>query len=241
MLGCVLSASPHVEAEIAGAARTMRPPSFAHIPAFHIHFAAVCEKVAGTTSLVTKYWWVRGVLYIGMAAGGYALTATTQSSCPVNGGSNCWYILIPMTGLAVAGILFIVATLRREPSKGDEAAAAAGKPAPPAVPPPGVFGNFFQRKTDDTVNKAATAAGAAAGKSVAQSMFGTKSEDPEVPPAPAPAPAGPTASMFTGGGLFGGSSSSSGAGASAPAAVAAAKSSKYGYDATSPEANPFVT
>ena len=190
--------------------------------------------------MVTRYWWVRGVLYLGMAAGGYALYATVPCDTEKNG-SNCWYTLVPMTGLALAGVLFIVATVRREPGKGDdEAAGSAGKStAPPAVPPPGVFGGFFSRKVDETATKAATAAGAAAGKSAAQSMFGSKSEDAEVP-APAPAPAGPTPGMFSGGGLFGGSSSGGGGGGSVPAAGATTKASKYGYDATSPEANPFV-
>ena len=186
------------------------------------HFAAP-PKLSPTQ--VTKYWWVRGVLYLGITCGAWALYIIRGY------GSQNIYLCIPVAGLDAAAVLFIVASVRNELQKPAGAAAPAVAGGSDSRPAGGMFASMFQKKADAAVTSAATAAGAAAGKSAAQSMFGGgggAGKDPENPapvPAPAPAPASSaTASMFTGGGLFGGGS----------------ERNKYGYDSNSPEANPFV-
>lgn len=209
----------------------------------------ICEKTAGLLRYVTGFWVARGLIYLLLSAGAYALYAVKHTQ-------NV-YLIIVLVAQSVSGVLFLIAAVRREKNpayellfgdkakggSGSKGAASSGKGAATSGADKGdsgsggFFGGIFggaKKAAVDAAGKAGAAAGERAARSAAEDMFGStkpsSSEATDLENPPLPAVTAPTkepsraekASLFTGGGLFGGSTS------------------KYGFDNGTPEANPFV-
>lgn len=175
-----------------------------------------CKAVDKYTRWLTRFWFTRAILYIGVTAAYYAIYQTTSRA------SNPWSLMLPNIALDVAAACYLIATFRREPvpilGDGGNVQYEANNPnnGAAAAAATGFFG--WARKNPDAA-KAAVAAGAAAAPTLAQQYFGgSDPENPTAAPATTVAVAQPTSpadglltgkrkesngSNFGGGGLFG--------------------------------------
>jgi len=141
-----------------------------------------CKLISAYTRVIAGFWVTRAVIYILIAAGGFAIyqleipapAIVGQPALPPDSQRNP-YALGTCVGLVLTAALYLVAMFKREPNPWQPAAAAA--PPPPAAAAPaagGLFGMFVSGAASAAAANPAAAASLAkaAAPSLAQQMFG---------------------------------------------------------------------
>jgi len=134
-----------------------------------------CQLFAQYTRVLGSLWIVRAGIYIGVAAGGFAIYQINGFKPSGAGMDAPSYLLVPLVLLVLNAVLYLAATYKKE----DPPGGAAAKPAAPTPPPGGsvssMFAGMLGRSAAKAVveNPGATAAfTAAAAPTLAQQMFG---------------------------------------------------------------------
>jgi hypothetical protein len=134
-----------------------------------------CQIFAQYTRVLGSLWIIRAGIYVGVAAGGFAIYQTQGFKPSTTGMDAPSYLLVPLVLLVLNAVLYLAATYKKE----DPPGGAAPKPAAPAPPPGGSVSSMFAGMLGRSAAKAvvanpgaAAAFTAAAAPTLAQQMFG---------------------------------------------------------------------